>query len=218
MIDESTTNSQITDSVTQSNTTVIGQAPASTQGLLDTVMAETIGMSMHNAVTAQQNSQMMGNAAVAATCARLLKAPVVLDADGAGPPTPLTLTEILRALDAAIFANQTLLSSEGLYDRELEDFEKALRRNLDSLRAARSTLAGVSETPPALDAILKLLNAEIEGQLAMLGDAQQKLNQIVASPPDAGEIAALNKLGAALDRSSANIDSFSNVLNQLNSA
>ena len=90
MIDESTTNSQITDSVTQSNTTVIGQAPASTQGLLDAVMAETIGMSMHNAVSAQQNSQMMGSAAVAATCARLIKAPTVLKppAKSAGKQEP----------------------------------------------------------------------------------------------------------------------------------
>jgi len=85
-IDESTTNSQITDSVTQANTSNIGQAPAATQGLLDAVMADTIGMGMHNAVTAQQSSQMVGGAAVAATCARLIQSRSTIVV---APPTPI---------------------------------------------------------------------------------------------------------------------------------
>lgn len=70
---DGTTNSQITDSVTQTTTAVLGQAPASSQGLLDVAMAETVGIGMYNAVAAQHHSQMVNGAAVAATCARLLQ-------------------------------------------------------------------------------------------------------------------------------------------------
>lgn len=40
--------------------------------MLNTVMAETIGMSMHNAVSTQHNSQTLNSAATASTCARIL--------------------------------------------------------------------------------------------------------------------------------------------------
>lgn len=69
----SSVNSQINDSVSSTIATVLGNAPAQGFGLLDTVMAETVGMMMHNAVTAQQNAQMVGNAAVTATCAKMLQ-------------------------------------------------------------------------------------------------------------------------------------------------
>jgi hypothetical protein len=83
MADEGTVNSQITDSVTQVDTTILGNAPAQSTGMLDAVMAESIGMAMYNAVTTQHNSQMVASAAVAAACARMLKSP------GALPPPPL---------------------------------------------------------------------------------------------------------------------------------
>jgi len=67
-------NSQISDSVSNAVATVLGNAPSQGFSLLDTVMAETVGMMMHNAVTAQQNAQMVGSAAVTATCAKMLQA------------------------------------------------------------------------------------------------------------------------------------------------
>ena len=78
MLDPGTVNDQITDSVTQVDTIVLGNAPAQTTGMLDAVMAESIGMAMYNAVTTQHNSQMVASAAVAAACARMLKGPVAL--------------------------------------------------------------------------------------------------------------------------------------------
>ncbi len=78
MLDPGTVNDQITDSVTQVDTAVLGNAPAQTTSMLDAVMAESIGMAMYNAVTTQHNSQMVASAAVAAACARMLKGPVAL--------------------------------------------------------------------------------------------------------------------------------------------
>lgn len=84
----SAVNSQVTDSVTTTIANVLGNAPAQGFGLLDTVMAETVGMMMHNAVTAQQNAQMVGNAAVTATCAKMLQvqATTTKKSSNASPP------------------------------------------------------------------------------------------------------------------------------------
>ena len=80
-----TVNNQITDAVTQIDTTVVGSAPAQTTGMLDAVLAESLGMAMYNAVTTQHNAQMVASAAVAAACARMLKSPIAL------PPLPSKL-------------------------------------------------------------------------------------------------------------------------------
>lgn len=88
---ETTLNDQVTDAVAEANASVLGQGPTGSQGLVDAVMAETVGMVMHNAVAAQHNSQMVSGAAVAATCARILRTtsgppPVLKVMVPAGPP------------------------------------------------------------------------------------------------------------------------------------
>lgn len=49
-------NSQITDSVTQANTKVVGDAPAMSMGNLYQASAQALGNAAHNATTAQQNA------------------------------------------------------------------------------------------------------------------------------------------------------------------
>lgn len=65
-------NDVITDSVTSTSTLLTGYAAPQGMALLDVVSAETIGMAMHNAITAQQNAQLAANASVTTTCARML--------------------------------------------------------------------------------------------------------------------------------------------------
>jgi len=72
---EGTVNSQITDAVTQTVATVLGNSSAETKSMLDALMAETVGMAMYNAVTNQHNAQMVSNASMTAACARMLKTP-----------------------------------------------------------------------------------------------------------------------------------------------
>lgn len=48
-------NSQITDAVTQSNLTVLGNAPAQSMATAYQVLAQSVGVSMQNAVSNQQN-------------------------------------------------------------------------------------------------------------------------------------------------------------------
>jgi len=72
MTDTSEVNSQITESVSQVQTSTIHESPAQSFAILDLVMAETVGMGMHNAINAQHSMQMMSSAAITATCARMI--------------------------------------------------------------------------------------------------------------------------------------------------
>ena len=56
-------NSQITDSVTQANTKVLGDAPAVAMGNLYQATAQALSNAAHNATTAQQQSNVTAQAA-----------------------------------------------------------------------------------------------------------------------------------------------------------
>jgi hypothetical protein len=56
-------NSQITDSVTQSNTKVLGDAPAMAMGNLYQATAQALANAAHNATSAQQNAVITAQAA-----------------------------------------------------------------------------------------------------------------------------------------------------------
>jgi hypothetical protein len=62
-----------TDNVTPAVSNPFSGQPT---GLVETTFAETLGLSMHNAVTTQQSSQMTTAASITNACARLLQAPV----------------------------------------------------------------------------------------------------------------------------------------------
>jgi len=51
---------------------LMGNSGSQSLAILNNVMAETIGISMHNAVTAQHNAQMLNSATTTSTCARIL--------------------------------------------------------------------------------------------------------------------------------------------------
>jgi hypothetical protein len=56
-------NDQITDSITQSNTTVLGEAPAIAMGNLYQGIAQALANAAHNATNAQQQSYVTSQAA-----------------------------------------------------------------------------------------------------------------------------------------------------------
>jgi hypothetical protein len=86
---DGTINARILDSVAVNAGLVTGQSPSQAFGMLDTVMAETLGMAMHNAVLRQQAGSMVNSAAVTAACAKMLQTPYAVDITPAPPhPTP----------------------------------------------------------------------------------------------------------------------------------
>lgn len=64
MAEPTAVNSQITDAITQSNITVLGQSPAFALGVVYQTQAHAIGLMFHNAVAAQQQQNTLGLAAV----------------------------------------------------------------------------------------------------------------------------------------------------------
>ncbi len=65
-------NSQITDSITQINTSVLGVAPAQSMGLVYQTMAHSTSLSMQNAVATQNGMQQINSAVVATACQRIM--------------------------------------------------------------------------------------------------------------------------------------------------
>ncbi|MBU1002271.1 MAG: RebB family R body protein [Proteobacteria bacterium] len=67
-------NTQITDSVIETLESTVGSGPSHSMAVLESVMAETLGMQMHNAVTTQHNAKLVSQASLAQSCARILAA------------------------------------------------------------------------------------------------------------------------------------------------
>ena len=86
-------NDQITDSVTQSNVSVVGESPAVALSALYQVSAQALGLMLQNAVTAQQQANVTAQAATTQSVMQLYslgRAPESVLSPGAGdkPITP----------------------------------------------------------------------------------------------------------------------------------
>lgn len=67
-------NSQITDAVTQANVQVLGVAPAQALAMLEVALSHSLALAAANAVTQQQNANILMDAVSARSVARLLGA------------------------------------------------------------------------------------------------------------------------------------------------
>ena len=70
-----TVNSQITDAVTQTNVTVVGEAPAQSMAMVYQSMAHSTSLLMQNSVMAQAGMQQINSAVVASACQRIMTLP-----------------------------------------------------------------------------------------------------------------------------------------------
>ena len=103
MTEKSYVNSQVTDAVTQTSMTVVGEAPAEAVGMLYQQMAHSIGLALQNIIAQQQHSYSIHNAITLAASRQLLttdpaaaaRASQELIADSA-------VTENLAALQAVV--------------------------------------------------------------------------------------------------------------------
>ena len=76
-------NSQITDSVTQANVKVLGDAPAMAMGNLYQATSQALGNAAHNATNAQQQTAVLAQAVTTACVQSLLGSSSVPTADTA---------------------------------------------------------------------------------------------------------------------------------------
>ncbi len=77
-----TVNPQITDAVTQTNVKVLGEAPAMAMGSLYQTAAQSIGLAMQNAVYAQQQMNVLAQAATTQGVALLYSVDTAATAEG----------------------------------------------------------------------------------------------------------------------------------------
>lgn len=66
-------NGQITDAVTQTNATVLGEASTQALSMLYQTAAHSLSLSMQNASNAQQQMQNLSTTIVATACTNILK-------------------------------------------------------------------------------------------------------------------------------------------------
>ncbi len=83
-----TVNSQITDAVTQTNVTVVGEAPAQSMAMVYQSMAHATSLLMQNAVMAQGGMQQINSAVVASACQRIMTLPGQKTAAAQAPVAP----------------------------------------------------------------------------------------------------------------------------------
>jgi len=82
---DTTVNEQITDAVTQANVKVLGDAPAMALGMVYQTMAHSIGLMMENAVAAQQQQNMLAQAAATQGVMQIYRVASMPDAAALGP-------------------------------------------------------------------------------------------------------------------------------------
>jgi len=103
MAEETLVNSQITDAVTQSNITVLGNAPAQSMATAYQLLAQSVGVAMQNAVSNQQNMNTIDSAIVSQGISMLFSLDGAADAMSA---RNIVLndsnTEVLSTLQAII--------------------------------------------------------------------------------------------------------------------
>ncbi|GLQ06697.1 RebB family R body protein [Sneathiella chinensis] len=80
MAKDTPVNSQITDAVTQANLTVLGGAPAQSMATTYQLLAQSVGVSMQNAVANQQNMNTIDSAIVSQGISMLFNLDTAADA------------------------------------------------------------------------------------------------------------------------------------------
>ncbi|NER35325.1 MAG: hypothetical protein F6J93_15190 [Oscillatoria sp. SIO1A7] len=68
-------NSQVTDAVTQTNVTVLGESPSQSMGLVYQSMAQSISLLMQNGVSTQGGMQQINAAVIATACREIMAGP-----------------------------------------------------------------------------------------------------------------------------------------------
>lgn len=75
---EGAVSSQITDSIARVDAAIMKHASGQSTGMIDVVMAGSIGIAMYNAVSTQHNAKTIASAALVLACAKILTIPNTL--------------------------------------------------------------------------------------------------------------------------------------------
>jgi hypothetical protein len=99
-------NSQITDSVTQSNLSVLGNAPAMAMGTLYSTMAHSLGILYQNSAMAQQHAAISSQAATNLGVIQMYSVNTMAGATAAARIAKSDNSSVLLALLVALMASK----------------------------------------------------------------------------------------------------------------
>jgi hypothetical protein len=99
-------NGQITDAVTQSSLSVLGNAPAIAMGAVYQSMAHSMGLLFQNSVQAQQHAAISSQAATNQGIIQIYSAPTMASAVAASKMARSDTTDMLLALLVALVASK----------------------------------------------------------------------------------------------------------------
>ena len=113
MAEPTLVNGQITDAVTQASVEILGSAPALAMGTIYQAMGQSIGLSMQNAVTMQQQMNQIGQTATTQGINLLMTSPPAAASRAAdhimtGNAVAQQLLAVTTALAASREAGQTV--------------------------------------------------------------------------------------------------------------
>lgn len=173
-------NPQITDAVTQSNVKVVAEAPAVAMGSIYQSLAHATGILFENAVNAQQQQNILGQAATTQGIMQIYSADTVADA-----------VSIAKTLDTSQAATTDLRKVASLNPQITE----AVRFNLDSnLLHSGDVAYGARAAADALGAAIERINrANGEARLQLIKQAAMAacLAGMVRDPDKADAYAAV---------------------------
>lgn len=176
----SSVNPQVTDAVTQSNVKVVAEAPAVAMSSIYQSLAHATGILFENAVNAQQQQNILGQAATAQGIMQIYSADTAGDA-----------VSVAKLLDASQAATADLRKVSGLNSQITE----AVRFTLDSnLLHSGDVAYGARAAADALGAAIERINrASNEARLQLLKQAATAvcLAGMVRDPEKADAYAAV---------------------------
>lgn len=119
---DSSTNSQVIDSIAAINTLLTGQAPGTAFAMLDLALTQSLATAMQNLVQRQQQTALFASAAVNAACAQITAARGAA-APATPPPVPQTPDIVVTAArsmaESAIVTLRAQLSGPFAQDARL---------------------------------------------------------------------------------------------------
>lgn len=155
MNNSGTVNDVITDSVTQANTLLMGLSAPQGMAVLDMVSAETLGMTMYNAMNAQQNAQITSNASTTTACAKMLAMSPPSPESPAKPVPPPFMPLSGQGGDGNINPDDLIKMAENLAENAIKQSQKdgsasaGTQKAITDLIAKLNSLAGSSTPSPS---------------------------------------------------------------------
>jgi hypothetical protein len=138
-------NNQIVDAAVDNQLLTLGTAIPQSMATANVVLAESVGMLMHNAITTYHNAKISQNAATTAACASILQA--------SAARRPVEISDLIKSTNSSDLIKQATRLTEtavAMMDKEKPEYQankKALMELATKIAATTKTNTTTSKKP-----------------------------------------------------------------------